>query len=58
MNKLVEFICPTCDKQLIWAKESAKVLCNSCSDWVEFNDLKNPRIIIEEVDEPTQLTIF
>jgi hypothetical protein len=57
-DKLVEFICPECKKQLVWATVSSKVLCNGCSCWVDFNDLKNPNVLVVEVDEPQQLTIF
>lgn len=58
MDKLVEFICPTCNKQLVWAKENSKVLCNVCFDWIELKDLKKPNVLLVEIDEPQQLSMF
>lgn len=57
VKQLIQFICPKCKKQLVWANETAIVYCKKCDRWVRFHDIKesNPAKMDPERD---QLSLF
>ncbi len=58
MAGLIQFICPKCGKELVWALETAKVQCNGCFTWVQAKDIKDKNKCKLSDDTSDQLTMF
>ncbi len=57
-NRLIEFICPKCDKSIIWALPSCDVYCPTCGKLIKGSSIikkdKNPL----SIDESGQVQLF
>jgi len=51
--QLILFTCPKCNRQLVWAAESATIYCKKCDRWITAKELKekNPAKIHPEHDQ-------
>jgi NMD protein affecting ribosome stability and mRNA decay len=55
--KLLEFVCPKCGRQLVWAPERSSVLCNGCYKWIYPKNLKSPKRV-DIINNNEQIVMF
>jgi len=54
---MIQFICPKCNRDLVWAYENASVYCRTCDRWVRADQMK--RINPAKIDpNKNQLFLF
>ncbi len=49
-DKLYQFVCIKCKRELAWVLSASSVYCPDCRRWTGFQDIKNPKS--EEIAKP------
>lgn len=57
-KRLLEFICPKCQKSIVWAEENAKVRCRFCKKWIGKEEVIEKHFCLEEASGDMQLELF